>query len=113
MKSFSRYTLALFALLLLGGAAFPAAAQEASASNIRSTPAVDTDKIIRTFTQKETQFRQALNNYAFKRDATVQTIGMGGQITGEYHRVSYFTFDDQGNRYEKISFFPMSTLTEL
>jgi len=32
---------------------------------------------------------------------------MGGQITGEYHRVSTFTFDDQGNRYEKISYFPM------
>lgn len=112
MKSFLRYTLALFALLFCG-VVFPAAAQEAAASNVRSTPAVDTDKIIRTFTQKETQFRQALNNYAFKRDATVQTIGMGGQITGEYHRVSYFTFDDQGNRYEKINFFPMSTLTEV
>jgi hypothetical protein len=32
---------------------------------------------------------------------------MGGQITGEYHRVSQFTFDDQGVRYEKISYFPM------
>jgi hypothetical protein len=32
---------------------------------------------------------------------------MGGQITGEYHRVSLFTFDDEGNRYEKISYFPM------
>ncbi len=35
---------------------------------------------------------------------------MGGQITGEFRRVSYFTFDDRGNRYEKISFAPMSTL---
>jgi len=32
---------------------------------------------------------------------------MGGQVTGEYHRVSTFTFDDQGNRYEKINYFPM------
>jgi TonB family protein len=38
---------------------------------------------------------------------------MGGQVTGEYHRVSTFTFDDQGNRYEKISFFPMSTMPEI
>lgn len=38
---------------------------------------------------------------------------MGGQITGEYHRVSTFIFDDKGNRFEKISFFPMPTLTEL
>jgi len=34
---------------------------------------------------------------------------MGGQIIGEYHRLSEFTFDDQGNRYEKINFFPMAT----
>lgn len=65
------------------------------------------DRIIKTFTAKEAQFRQALNLYSFKRDAMIQSLGMGGQITGEYHRVSHLTFDDQGNRYEKISFFPM------
>lgn len=67
-------------------------------------------KIIKAFTTKETQFRRALNQYAFKRDALLQTLGMGGQITGEYHRVSWFTFDDQGVRYEKISLFPLPTL---
>ncbi len=71
------------------------------------------DKIINNFTAKETEFRRALSNYAFKRDALVQKIGMGGQVTGEYHKVSTFTFDDQGNRYEKISFFPMSTMPEI
>jgi TonB family protein len=76
-------------------------------------PAARIDEIVRAFTAKETRFRQALNGYAFKRDALVQTIGMGGQVTGEYHRVSYFTFDDQGNRFEKINFFPMPTLTEI
>src|SRR4051812_13514969 len=44
---------------------------------------VDVNKIIRAFTTKETEFRQALNNYAFKRDAIIQTLGMGGQVTGE------------------------------
>ena len=67
------------------------------------------DDIIRRFAAKETQFRHALNSYAFKRDALVQEIGMGGQVIGEYHRVSDFTFDDRGNRYEKINFFPMAT----
>ena len=67
----------------------------------------EADRILKAFTAKETEFRQALNQYSFKRDAILQSIGMGGQVTGEYHRVSYFTFDDQGNRYEKISFFPM------
>lgn len=74
---------------------------------------VDTERIIRTFTAKEAEFRRALNSYSFKRDALIQKIGMGGQVMGEYHRVSTFTFDDQGNRYEKISFFPMSTMPEV
>ncbi len=67
----------------------------------------EADRVIAAFTAKEGQFRRALNLYSFKRDAIVQSLGMGGQVAGEYHRVSYFTFDDQGNRYEKISFFPM------
>lgn len=70
------------------------------------------ERIINSFTKKEAEFRRALTAYSFKRDALIQAIGMGGQVVGEYHRVSTFTFDDQGNRYEKINFFPMSTMGE-
>jgi len=35
---------------------------------------------------------------------------MGGQVAGEFHVISTFTFDDQGNRYEKVNYAPMSTL---
>jgi TonB family protein len=82
-------------------------------ANNGSISATEVDRILRAFTTKETEFRKALNSYSFKRDALIQSIGMGGQVMGEYHRVSTFTFDDQGNRYEKISFFPMSTLPEI
>src|SRR5262245_34420894 len=51
------------------------------------TPA-QIDNIILKFTAKETEFRRALNTYAFKRDALIQILGMGGQVVGEYHRVS-------------------------
>lgn len=71
------------------------------------------EKIIQAFTTKETEFREALNNYSFKRDALIQSLGMGGQVIGEYHRVSNFTFDDQGNRFEKITFFPMPSMPEV
>lgn len=74
-----------------------------------SKPAVDVDQIVRALTAKETEFRRVLNEYAFKRDAVIQIIGFGGQIAGEYHRVSNFTFDDSGNAFEKIIFFPMPT----
>ncbi|HZE73052.1 MAG TPA: TonB family protein [Pyrinomonadaceae bacterium] len=95
----------IISAVILGlGSASSALGQTAQPGGISQT---EIDRIVRTFTAKETQFRNALNTYAFKRDAIVQSLGMGGQITGEYHRVSYFTFDDSGNRFEKISFFPM------
>ncbi len=71
----------------------------------------EVDRIVQRFTGKEGLFRKALNVYSFKRDAIIQSVGMGGQVIGEYHRISTFTFDDQGNRYEKISFFPMPSFS--
>ena len=44
------------------------------------------DKIIVSFTAKETQFRRALNSYAFKRDALIQVLGMGGQVAARHQR---------------------------
>ena len=79
----------------------------------RSGAPADVERIIRAFTQKETEFRKALNEYGFRRDAIIQTIAWGGQISGEYHRVSRFVFDDSGNRYEKIIKFPVPTMSEI
>jgi hypothetical protein len=86
--------------------AVSATAQQSSLNSSNLSQA-EIDRIIAAFTAKETHFRKALNAYVFKRDALVQSLGMGQQVTGEYHRVSTFTFDDQGNRFEKITFFPM------
>lgn len=103
--------------VMLTGVASIARAQQ-SPANARSETTLATDSlspaqvddIVRRFASKETEFRRALNSYAFKRDALIQVLGMGGQVTGEYHRVSDFTFDDSGNRYEKINFFPLSNI---
>lgn len=96
----------LFPLLLVLLSAPLAHAQGSAMATPDLAPA-EIERIIRTFTAKEVQFRKALNEYAFKRDALLQSIGMGGQVTGEYHRMSQFTFDDRGTRFEKINFFPM------
>ena len=85
----------------------------AQVETVTSVTPAEADRIIASFTRKEAEFRTALNQYSFKRDALLQSIGMGGQVIGEYHRVSTFTFDDQGNRYEKINFFPMSSMSEV
>jgi len=103
-KSLVSLLIAIVSLLLFSTAS---ASAQAPVANSATLPATEIERIVKTFTAREVQFRRALNEYAFKRDAILQTLGMGGQVTGEYHRVSLFTFDDQGNRYEKITYFPM------
>ena len=78
-----------------------------------SLPQVEIDKIVKKMTENELAFREALKNYVFDRSATIQTIGMGGQVTGTYRRDSFMTFASDGSRFERITFFPMPTLREL
>ncbi len=97
----------LFLLLGIILSLWPSVSAQNAAATSDSLSQAEIDRIIDKLTAREAHFRKALNIYSFKRDVMLQTLGMGGQITGEYHRVSTFTFDDQGNRFEKISFFPM------
>ena len=103
-KSFGSLLVTTVSLLICSTASVWA---QAPVANSAALPAAEVERIVKTFTAREVQFRRALNAYAFKRDALLQSLGMGGQVVGEYHRVSLFTFDDQGNRYEKITYFPM------
>ncbi|MBA2340845.1 MAG: hypothetical protein H0V88_10645 [Pyrinomonadaceae bacterium] len=100
----------LCGFLLLQSALAPA---QESANSASALPQAEINRIIRAFSAKEAEFRQALNQYSFKRDAVIQQIGMGGQIAGEYHRVSQFIFDDKGVKSEKIVFFPLPNLPGL
>lgn len=71
------------------------------------------DRIVKNFTAKEGEFREALKNYIFNRSASISEIGMGGQIAGTFRLDSTLTFNSQGERFEKIGFAPPSTLTNL
>lgn len=101
----------LYVLLVLLACAFSLnqAAAQTPAEPAGTLSQSEIDRIIQTFTTRETEFHKALLEYAFKRDALIQVLGMGGQVTGEYHRISHFTFDDSGNRFEKIDYFPMAS----
>lgn len=73
----------------------------------------EVDRIIARFTANESGFREALTNYVFNRSATIQTIGMGGQVTGVYRRDSFMTFSQDGSRFERITYFPVPTIREI
>jgi len=110
----SALTAALVGLAAPGVAAqntVPAAGAPAAVN--RSGAPVDVAHIIRRFATKEAEFRRALAEYGFTRDAVIQTIAFGGQISGEYHRTSRFLIDEQGNRMEKIIHFPIPTLSAI
>jgi hypothetical protein len=106
----------LFSALLLTAPLFLRNHTKISAGQAQqSTSAApsDTDRIVSAFTAKETEFRNALSQYKFKRDVLVQSIAAGGQISGEYHRTSQLAFDDSGKSVEKILFFPTPTLSAI
>ena len=107
-RSFGRLLIGLGGVLLLVLLPYQVAGQQSTDSS-GGLSSAEISRIVTAFTAQEAQFRTALNKYSFKRDALLQSLGMGGQITGEYRRVSTFVFDDQGNRFEKISFAPFAT----
>lgn len=101
---------------LLGVMSAPIVAQQPSNATISNAtpgtlPAAEIDRIIRAFTAKETAFREALNQYGFKREVDIRDIGAGGQVAGRYVRNSRFVFGDNGDKFEKIDYMPMTTLT--
>ncbi len=103
----------LFSLLVFCISTVAAVAQQSSNIVKTDLSQAEIDKIVRKFSENEFNFRQALGIYAFNRDAQVQTIGMGGQATGVFTRNSYMTFKEDGTRYEKIIYAPISTLRGL
>jgi len=102
MKSFS-------ILLLLACSSIAAFAQGDHITKRDLSPA-EIDRIVAKVAENEKAFREALTNYVFNRYANINTIGMGGQISGTYRRDSFMTFTKDGGRFEKILFAPVSTL---
>ena len=95
----------LLVVFCLSGAAFGQTAGVAK----RDLSQAEIDRIIKRVTENEGDFRAAFASYAFKRYATVNIIGLGGQIAGTYRRDSFMTLDAQGNRSEKILFATIAT----
>lgn len=80
-------------------------------SNIvkRDLTAADIDRIIKKVAANEGDFRQALTNYVFNRNASISIIGLGGQIAGNYTRNSLLTLTAEGVRSERIIYAPVAT----
>jgi hypothetical protein len=84
-----------------------------SATAQTKAPQLPVEEVIKRFAQAESENKIARTQYAFTQDVDIMTIGQADSITGRYRRTSEIILDDRGNRIEKITFFPVSTLTEV
>lgn len=75
-----------------------------------SDPSKPAEEIIKQFAAKESEFREALNHYTYRRMARVQTLDDDNKVDGEWYQVDDVTFDPTGRRMEKTVFAPESTL---
>ena len=58
---------------------------------------IPVEEIIRKFSEKEKEFKQARDNYIFKQDLRIQELGAPpDRVTGEYRTVTEISFDDKG-----------------
>lgn len=73
----------------------------------------NSESVLASFVKTESEVRAALNQYTFKREVVLQTIGPNGGVTGQYIRHSQFLFDDRGNRIERVTYHPPSTIREM
>ncbi len=92
-----RTKILLFGLIVLCLSAMGGFAQESKIVKTAMSQA-EIDRIVKAFTTKEAEFRIALTEYVFYRNATIQTIGMGGQVTGVYQRDSFMALNEQSVR---------------
>lgn len=100
----SYFLIILGSILLASGAAFSARADGPKAVSQPSP-----EEIIERTVAKESEFRQARDQYTYVQDVKIETYGIGGGYTGTFRRTSEIVFDDSGKRIEKITYFPVST----
>jgi len=70
------------------------------------------EEIIQKFAAKETQFKQAREQYTWRQDVKVQTLD-GNTVDGEYRQVIDILFDDHGKRIENVVFAPQPSLQRI
>ncbi len=100
----------ILVMVLVVGALAAAAQEEGEGALDRSLPRdITAEEIIQRFAAKETEFKQAREQYVYRQDARVQTLE-GGRVDGEYRMVVDISFDAQGRRVETVVFAPQSTL---
>ncbi len=101
---------ALFATLML---ALPQVASAQEGTLDKSLPKGTTvEEIIRRFSVKEKEFKEARDQYTYRQDVKVMTLD-GDTPDGMYQQVFDVTFDDKGHKVKTVVFAPQPTLQRI
>jgi hypothetical protein len=106
---------ALVALLsvLLPVFALPWSAHAQEGTLDKSEPkGITVEEIIKRFSTKEKEFKEARDQYTFRQDVKVMTLD-GDTPDGNYQQVFDVTFDDKGRKVKNVVFAPQHTLTRI
>jgi hypothetical protein len=100
----------LFPVLLLLLLNLPLLAQKGEGRLDSSQPTgITPQEIIQKFAAKETQFKEARDNYTYRQSIKIETLD-GHTVDGIYEQIWDVLFDDRGRRIENVVFAPQSTL---
>jgi len=102
---------ALLSVLLFAMLSQTARAQEGPLD--KSEPKGTTvEEIIKRFSLKEKEFKEARDQYTFRQDVKVMTLD-GDTPDGYYQQVFDVTFDDKGRKIKNVVYSPQPTLTRI
>jgi len=73
---------------------------------------ISAQELIQKFAGKEAVFKDARNHYTYTQQIIVQTLD-GSTVDGEYKLTEDVLYDDKGNRVEKVTYAPQSTLQRI
>ena len=94
-------------------AAPPVTPATASGGALKDPSPQEIQHIIQEFAAKEKVFKEARNNYTYHQINKVEELGPDNQITGTYEQEWDILYDDKGNRIEKVTYAPLSSLKQL
>ncbi len=105
MKSSTRIQRTVGLLTLAAGLAF--SLTHASMAQSSSSP----DEVIKRAAANEQKLKAAVIEFSYRQEILVQTFGEANTVSRQLHRVSEWTYDNLGNRTERIIEYPTSPLT--
>jgi len=103
---------ALVSSLLLGIMFSRVACAQEGALEKKEPQGITVDEIVKRFTGKEKEFKEARDQYTYRQDVKVMTLD-GDTPDGSYQEVFDVTFDDKGRKVKNVVFAPQPTLQRI